>query len=120
MSTVPAQGEAAPVPTPVLAEILGISRQAVDKRRAANQLLALTQGRRGYNYPGFQFEDGKTILGLEEILGELKDLDPWMQMVFFTSPHERLDRKTPLEQLRKGSVNEVKAAASGYGEQGAA
>ena len=103
-----------------VAEILGISRQAVDKRRAANQLLALTQGRRGYSYPSFQFGDGKTILGLEEILGELKDLDPWMQMVFFTSPHERLNGKTPLEQLRKGSVNEVKAAASGYGEQGAA
>jgi hypothetical protein len=102
-----------------VAEVLGISRQAVDKRRAANQLLALTQGRRGYSYPSFQFEDGKTISGLEEVLAELKDLDPWMQMVFFTSPHERLGGGTPLEQLRKGSVNEVKAAASGYGEQGA-
>jgi hypothetical protein len=102
-----------------VAEVLGISRQAVDKRRAANQLLALTQGRRGYSYPSFQFEDGKTIVGLEEVLTKLKDLDPWMQMVFFTSPHERLDGRTPLEQLRKGLVNEVNAAASGYGEQGA-
>jgi hypothetical protein len=102
-----------------VAEVLGISRQAVDKRRAANQLLALTQGRRGYSYPSFQFEDGKTIVGLEEVLTKLKDLDPWMQMVFFTSPHERLDGETPLEQLRKGLVNQVKAAASGYGEQGA-
>lgn len=102
-----------------VSEVLGISRQAVDKRRASNQLLALTQGKRGYSYPSFQFEDGKTITGLEEVLGELEDLDPWMQMVFFTSPHQRLKGKSPLEQLRKGSVNEVKAAASGYGEQGA-
>ena len=102
-----------------VSEVLGISRQAVDKRRASNQLLALTQGKRGYSYPNFQFEDGKTITGLEEVLGELRDLDPWMQMVFFTSPNERLQGKTPLEQLRNESVNEVRAAASGYGEQGA-
>lgn len=101
------------------AEVLGISRQAVDKRRASNQLLALTQGRRGYGYPSFQFEDGTTIAGLEEVLGELKDLDPWMQMVFFTSPNDRLGDKTPLQGLKKGLVSEVKAAASGYGEQGA-
>jgi hypothetical protein len=102
------------------AEVLGISRQAVDKRRAAIQLLALTQGRRGYSYPSFQFEDGKPITGLEEVLAELKELDPWMQMVFFTSPNERLSDKTPLERLKKGLVSEVKAAATGFGEQGAA
>jgi len=102
-----------------VSEVLGISRQAVDKRRASNQLLALTQGKRGYSYPSFQFEDGKTITGLEDVLEELKELDPWMQMVFFTNPNERLEGKTPLEQLRKELVNEVKAAARGYGEQGA-
>lgn len=103
-----------------VAEILGISRQAVDKRRAANQLLGLTQGRRGYSYPTFQFQDGKTVSGLEEVLAQLKDLDPWMQMVFFTSPHERLQGKTPIEKLKKGPVSAVKAVAGGYGEQGAA
>ncbi len=103
-----------------VAGVLGISRQAVDKRRASNQLLALTQGRRGYSYPSFQFEDGKTIAGLEDVLGQLSDLDPWMQMVFFTTPNERLGEQTPLEKLKKGLLDEVKAAASGYGEQGAA
>jgi hypothetical protein len=102
-----------------VAEILGISRQAVDKRRASYQLLALTQGKRGYSYPKFQFEEDKTIKGLEQVLPQLKELDPWMQMVFFTSPHERLQGKTPINCLHKGMVNEVVAAASGYGEQGA-
>ena len=102
-----------------VAELLGISRQAVDKRRAANQLLALTQGRRGYSYPRFQFEEGKTTKGLEEVLANLKGLDPWMQLVFFTSPNERLESKTPIDGLRKGLVNEVGQAAGGYGEQGA-
>ena len=102
-----------------VAELLNLSRQAVDKRRAANQLLALTQGRRGYSYPSFQFGDGKTLDGLEEVLRNLSALDPWMQLRFFTSPHERLGNKTPIEALRSGRVNDVVRAASGYGEQGA-
>jgi hypothetical protein len=102
-----------------VADVLGISRQAVDKRRASNQLLALTQGRRGYSYPRFQFEEGRTIKGLQEVLEQLKSLDPWMQMVFFTSPNERLGGKTPIDSLHRGLVNEVAEAATGYGEQGA-
>jgi hypothetical protein len=102
-----------------VADLLKISRQAVDKRRVANQLLALTQGRRGYSYPNFQFEDGKTLDGLEEVLKTLGALDPWMQLRFFTSPHERLGNKTPIEALRRGNVKEAVRAASGYGEQGA-
>jgi hypothetical protein len=102
-----------------VAEILKISRQAVDKRRAANQLLALTQGRRGYSYPSFQFEDGKTLPGLDQILVELSTLDPWMQLNFFTTPHERLSGKAPLDVLRKGRLEDVLSIASGYGEQGA-
>ena len=69
-----------------VAEVLNISRQAVDKRRAANQLLALTQGRRGYSYPSFQFEDGKTLSGLDQVLAKLNALDPWMQLSLFTPP----------------------------------
>lgn len=101
-----------------VAELLNVSRQAVDKRRAANQLLALTQGRRGYSYPTFQFENGKTLEGLETVLKSLSALDPWMQVRFFTSPHERLADKTPIEALRKGRTNDVVRVASEYGEQG--
>ncbi len=102
-----------------VAEVLRISRQAVDKRRAMNQLLALTQGRRGYSYPSFQFEEGKTLAGLDRVLAELGALDPWMQFHFFTSPHERLSNRTPIDVLRTGMVEDVIVAASGYGEQGA-
>src|SRR5260370_3158942 len=77
-----------------VAELLKLSRQAVDKRRAANQLLALTQGRRGYSYPSFQFEDGKTLDGLEEVLRRLSALDPSMELRFLTSPQKQLGGKT--------------------------
>jgi len=102
-----------------VADVLNISRQAVDKRRASNQLLALTQGRRGYSYPSFQFDEGKTLKGLEEVLGKLSAIDPWMQLNFFTSPNERLGGSTPIEALREGKVGDVVSVASGYGEQGA-
>jgi hypothetical protein len=102
-----------------VSEVLGISRQAVDKRRSSNQLLALTQGRRGNSYPSFQFDDGKTIKGLESVLSQLKALDPWMQLVFFTTPNERLGGKTAIEGLQDGMVEEVTHVAGGYGEQGA-
>jgi hypothetical protein len=102
-----------------VAEVLNISRQAVDKRRASNQLLALTQGKRGYSYPSFQFEEGKTLKGLEDVLGKLNALDPWMQLNFFTRPNERLGGNTPIEALQEGKVDDVASVASGYGEQGA-
>jgi hypothetical protein len=62
---------------------------------------------------------GKTLDGLEEVLRNLNALDPWMQLKFFTSPHERLGSKTPIEALRSGRVSDAVRAASGYGEQGA-
>lgn len=101
-----------------VAGVLTISRQAVDKRRASNQLLALTQGKRGYSYPSFQFHEGQTLKGLPEVLEKLSALDPWMQLNFFTSQNERLGG-TPIDALREGRVDDVVRVASGYGEQGA-
>ena len=58
-----------------VSELVGISRQAVDRRRSQNQLIGLTQGKRGYAYPAFQFEDGKTLDGLKEVLDALSEHD---------------------------------------------
>ena len=103
-----------------VADVLGITRQAIDKRRAANQLLALTQGKRGYVYPRFQFDEGRTLQGLQEVLEEIKTLDSWMQLIFFTTANERLEGMTPIDYLREGDVARVVQAARGYGDQGAA
>ena len=72
------------------ADLLDITRQAVDKRRNQHQLIGLTQGRRGYAYPSFQFEDGKTIAGLAEVLRALEVHDPWIQPTFFANGNSRL------------------------------
>lgn len=103
-----------------VSELIGISRQAVDKRRSQNQLIGLTQGRRGYAYPAFQFENGKTVDGLKEVLDALSGHDPWMQSIFFANENDRLNRSTPVEALHQGKTGAVVRAAEGYGEQGAA
>jgi len=102
------------------AKLLGISRQAVDKRRRQNRLIGLTQGRRGYAYPLWQFEDGKTLPNLEKVLDQLRNHDPWMQLKFFLNANDRLEGSSPLEMLRSGKLEPVLEAATSYGEQGAA
>ncbi|MGA9914570.1 MAG: hypothetical protein WBR17_18790 [Paraburkholderia sp.] len=102
------------------AKVLGISRQAVDKRRRQNRLIGLTQGRRGYAYPIWQFEGGKTLANLETVLDRLRDHDPWMQLTFFLNANDRLEGSSPLEMLRCGKLKRVLEAAASYGEQGAA
>lgn len=103
-----------------MAKLLGISRQAVDKRRRRGRLLGLTQGRRGYAYPLFQFANGTTIQGLNEVLDALRSHSPWMQLAFFVNPNERLAGRTPLDALRRGDAEGVVQTAGAFGEHGAA
>ncbi len=102
------------------AQWLGISRQAVDKRRRRGLLIGLTQGRRGYAYPVWQFEAGRTLPHLEKVLEALSGHDPWMQMTFFLNGNDRLDGQRPLDALRQGQLEPVLQAASALGEHGAA
>jgi len=66
-----------------VAEHLGISRQAVDKRRRSGRLLAVTAGKRGYVYPAWQFTEDGVLPGFEEVLADLSDHDPMMHVIFF-------------------------------------
>jgi hypothetical protein len=104
------------------AEILGISRQAVDARRKKGRLLAVAAGRRGWRYPMAQFdgasEDG-VVRGLERVLAAIDDEGGWMRLAFLLSPEERLGGERPLDALRRGEVEAVGRAARLYGEHSA-
>lgn len=113
-----AQGGSWPVAR--VAKYLGLTRQAVDKRRRANRLIGLAVGRHGYLYPFWQFSRNGTVPGLEDVLAALHRHDPWSQVIFMLSPNDRLDGVTPLEALRKGQTEDVKIAAALFGEHGAA
>ena len=103
------------------ATILCITRQGVDKRRRAGNLIGLSTGRRGYAYPIWQFHEQTGALpGLVEVLAELREHDPWMQLAFMLNGNDRLAGETPLHTLRQGEIDRVKRAARTYGEHGAA
>jgi hypothetical protein len=102
------------------AKHLGISRQAVNKRRKAGSLLGLSLGRRGYAYPAWQFGKVGVLQGLETVLATLSTLDPWMRAVFFLSPNPRLSENSPIKALRQGKVTEVVRAARSQGVHGSA
>lgn len=99
--------------------LLHISRQAVDKRRAAGKLLAVEIGRRGYLYPAWQFADEGVLPGLEEILSLLAAHPPLAKLRFFLSGSLRLQGDRPLDRIRGGDLDPVKRAARTFGEQGA-
>ena len=104
-----------------VANNLGISRQAVEKRRQAGKLLALDTGRHGYRYPVWQFTDSGTLPGLEDVLSVLAAHDEWMQMAFFVTRNPALNNGTPVETLRSGrNLRSVLDAAEVYTEHGAA
>lgn len=100
---------------------LDLSRQGLNKRRTNNRLLGLSTGKRGYQYPLWQFDDRATqgvLVGLEDVLGALADLDPWTQLAFMVNGNALLGGLSPVAALRKGRVEEVVRAARAYGEQG--
>ncbi len=103
-----------------VAQNLGVTRQAVEKRRRGGKLIAVATGRHGYRYPVWQFTESGTVPGLEEVLGVLAPHDEWMQTAFFVGQNPRLDGRTAIDALRAGDVDKVLAAAEIYGEHGAA
>jgi hypothetical protein len=103
-----------------VAGILGISRQAVEKRRRAQTLIALTTGRHGYRYPVWQFTKSGVLPGLADVLQVLAPHDEWMQAAFFVGKNPRLGDQTPIEMLKAGKLKRVLGVAQTYGEHGAA
>jgi hypothetical protein len=104
-----------------VAEFLGITTEAVNKRRNACNLLGLMFRRRGYMYPAWQFDQERgTVPGLEETLLVLAAHDEWMQNIFFISGNTRLNGRRPLDLLREGNIQSVIDAARSFGEHGAA
>jgi hypothetical protein len=99
-----------------LAQVIGITRQAVDKRRLAGKLIGIDLGKRGYAYPVWQIG----LDGMDAVLAELDEVDPWTQALFMLSANNWLNGETPLAMLRRGELDEVLHAARLYGEQTAA
>jgi hypothetical protein len=101
-----------------IAELLGITRQAVDQRRKARKLIAWQDAAGHWRFPVWQFnETGRPFAELASILEGLPG-DPWSDMIFFLSESESL-RARPLDLLRRGKGKQARLAAMRFGRQGA-
>lgn len=96
---------------------LGITRQAVDKRRKQGTLIGLDLGRRGFAYPAWQISATGTLPGLTAVLAELADETPWGRAAFLLTSNVWLDGATPLAVLRRGEIEPVVNAARWFGDQ---
>lgn len=86
--------------------ILGITRQAVDKRRRTGTLLAFKEGG-DWRYPACQFADGEVVAGIAEVVRGLNSASPWVALDFLLAPDTVLVGRTPLEALKAGDRDTV-------------
>ncbi len=100
------------------AALLGISRQAVEKRIRNGTLLGVRTGSRNA-VPAFQIKDGALLDGLSRVLRKMSIGDPWMRLDFFLTADPRLDGRTPVEALAAGDIAGTERVARAFGEQGA-
>lgn len=102
-----------------VASALGITRQAVDKRRGRRALLAVPNGSGEYVYPACQFTSDGVITGLEEVLRVFQIQSPWTQLSVLLASAPALGGKTILEALKSGAIDTAIAIARSFGEQAA-
>lgn len=82
----------------------GISRQAVDKRRRAKQLLGVRVAG-DWRYPAAQLgPDGQALPGLAAVLASAAAVGPWATLDFLLAKDDALGDLSPLEALRRGGT----------------
>ena len=106
-------------PSTQVSTALGITRQAVDKRRLRRALLAVPNGSGDYVYPACQFTADGVIPGLEDVLRAFRIRSPWTQLSALLAPAPALGGKSILETLKSGAVERAGAVAASLGEQAA-
>ena len=102
-----------------VAAALGITRQAVDKRRSRRALLAVPNGSGEYVYPACQFTPEGVIPGLPDVLQAFPVRSPWTQLSALLAAAPALRGKTILEALKSDDAVRAIDVAAAFGEQGA-
>ncbi|MRG57978.1 DNA-binding protein [Phyllobacterium sp. SYP-B3895] len=97
--------------------ILGITRQAVDKRRRSNTMLAIREGG-DWRYPTCQLNEGEVIAGIADVVRGLASAGPWATLDFLLAPDTVLGGRSPLETLRHGEVDAVLRLVRADGSDG--
>jgi len=85
---------------------LGITRQAVDKRRRAWTLLAVREGS-DWRYPACQFHEGEILPGITDVVQGFATAGPWAALDFLLASDTVLEGRTPLQVLQSGDRDQV-------------
>jgi hypothetical protein len=102
-----------------VAAALGVTRQAVDKRRNRGTLLAVPTGSGDYVYPACQFDSDGVIPRIEDVLLAFRIEGPWTRLSALMAPSASLRGKSILDVLKAGDAERAIAVANAFGEQGA-
>lgn len=102
-----------------VAELLGVTPQAIHGRRMRGNLLALRGPNGDYLYPAFQLTGRGVLPGLAEVLAAFQVEDPWTRLSVLLGPAGRLGGHTPLQALLEGRVADAVHAVAAYGEHAA-
>jgi hypothetical protein len=102
-----------------VASALGITRQAVDKRRLRRALLAVPNGSGEYVYPACQFTSDGVIPSLEDVLRAFRIASPWTQLSVLLASTPALEGKSLIDALKSGGTERAVAIAASFGEQAA-
>ncbi|HEX4602221.1 MAG TPA: hypothetical protein VH116_12560 [Gemmatimonadales bacterium] len=101
---------------PQVAAALGLSRQAIDKRRTRHALLAVPSGSGDYLYPRCQFTAAGVIPDLDRVLSAFRVRDPWTQLSALLTPATTLRGARPVDALAQGDVEGAAAAVRSIGD----
>lgn len=102
-----------------VAKMLDLTRQTINNQRLNGTLLSLKDGN-DYIYPAFQFYKEEKIEGFEEILKNLKNVDPVTKCTFFLNKMNILNYEiSPLDLLKnkpdREILNELKQKSALFG-----
>jgi hypothetical protein len=102
-----------------VAEIRDVSRQAVDRARREDRLLAVPLGAGNWRFPAMQFdENGNPLPGLETVLKAFRVEDPWMRLSELLAPDPELEDRSIFSALREEGEAAIPAAVAAAREVG--
>lgn len=105
--------------TSEVAQLLGISRQAVDQRARRGKLLAVPRGSGERLYPACQFDASGVLPGFGQLLAAFQVDDPWVRLSVLLDEDASLGGRTVVQALRDGDAAAATRVARGFGGQGA-
>lgn len=98
-------------------KIASVSRQAIDKRRRSNAILAIREGS-DWRYPACQFQDGEVLPGIADVVRGFETQGAWAALDFLLAKDSALGGRSPIEALRQGdraAVERLMRANAGDG-----